>query len=371
MYENEKRVVMTLDAGGTNFVFSATAGNKEIIDPIGFPSQPNDLKKCLKTIETGFRKVMESLPEKPVAISFAFPGPADYENGIIGDLPNFPSFRGGVALGPFLEKRFNLPVFINNDGNLFAYGEALSGALVDTNNLLEERGSNKHFKNLLGVTIGTGFGAGVVINNVLLTGDNGCGGDVWVFRNKQHPDTICEESVSIRAVKRHYEQLCGENTQDLSPKDIFDIAEGNRQGNRDAALKSFNMLGEVAGNTISQALTIVDGLVVIGGGLTGAAKYFLPALIKEMNGTIGTFAGDVFPRMQMKAYNLEDRTELNDFLADKSCIIDVPEYTNMHIQYNHVRETGVILSKLGASKAIALGAYAYAIANLDPDKINQ
>ena len=42
--------------------------------------------------------------EEPVAISFAFPGPADYEHGVIGDLPNFPAFCGGVALGPFGRK---------------------------------------------------------------------------------------------------------------------------------------------------------------------------------------------------------------------------------------------------------------------------
>jgi len=365
MYENDKRVVMTLDAGGTNFVFSAIAGNKEIVEPISFASQPNDLEKCLKTIENGFRKVMESIKEKPVAISFAFPGPADYASGIIGDLPNFPSFRGGVALGPFLEERFGLPVFINNDGDLFAYGEALSGDLVDTNNLLEQNGSNKHYKNLLGVTIGTGFGGGVVINNQLLSGDNGCGGDVWVFRNKMYSDKICEESVSIRAVKRCYEEICGESAKEMTPKDIFDIAEGTKKGNQNAAVRSFEMLGEVAGNTIAQALTIVDGLVVIGGGLTGAAKYFLPAIVKEMNGTIGTFAGDIFPRMQMKAYNLENHAELNDFLADKSCIIDVPYSTDRHVKYNHVRETGVVISKLGASKAIALGAYAYAISKID------
>jgi len=365
MYENDKRVVMTLDAGGTNFVFSAIAGNKEIVESISFPSQPNDLEKCLKTIENGFRKVMESIKEKPIAISFAFPGPADYANGIIGDLPNFPSFRGGVALGPFLEERFGLPVFINNDGDLFAYGEALSGALVDTNNLLKQSGSNKHYKNLLGVTIGTGFGGGVVINNQLLSGDNGCGGDVWVFRNKIYPDKICEESVSIRAVKRCYEEISGESAKEMTPKDIFDIAEGNKKGNREAAIKSFEILGEVAGNTIAQALTIIDGLVVIGGGLTGAAKYFLPAIVKEMNGTIGTFAGDIFPRMQMKAYNLENHVELNDFLADKSCIIDVPSSVGRHVKYNHVRETGVVISKLGASKAIALGAYAYAISKID------
>ena len=67
-----------------------------------------------------------------VAISFAFPGPADYPNGIIGGyLPNFPSFREGVALGPFLQEKFGVPVFINNDGDLFAYGEALGGTLPE------------------------------------------------------------------------------------------------------------------------------------------------------------------------------------------------------------------------------------------------
>ena len=54
---------------------------------------------------------MKNLKTRPVAISFAFPGPADYPNGIIGNLPNLTAFRGGVALGPMLEEKFQLPVF--------------------------------------------------------------------------------------------------------------------------------------------------------------------------------------------------------------------------------------------------------------------
>jgi glucokinase len=50
--------------------------------------------------------------------------------GIIGDLENLPTFKGGVALGPMLEEIFNIPVFINNDGDLFAYGEAIAGLLA-------------------------------------------------------------------------------------------------------------------------------------------------------------------------------------------------------------------------------------------------
>ena len=116
MYEKDERVVMTLDAGGTNFIFSAMRGCREIIAPVRMKAVTDDLRKCLETLVGGFREVLSKLETVPVAISFAFPGPADYRNGVIGHLPNFPAFSGGgVALGPYLEDVFGLPVFINND----------------------------------------------------------------------------------------------------------------------------------------------------------------------------------------------------------------------------------------------------------------
>lgn len=142
-FAEDQRVVMTLDAGGTNLVFTAIQGNEQIVDEIRFPSSPNDLERMFSTLAEGFNEVKSKLSEEPEAISFAFPGPADYPNGIIGDLPNLPAFRGGVALGPFLENKFNLPVFINNDGDLYAYGEAISGFLPTINKKLKEAGSPK------------------------------------------------------------------------------------------------------------------------------------------------------------------------------------------------------------------------------------
>ena len=156
MYEHDERIVMTLDAGGTNFVFSAIQGCREIVEPICLPAASDDLERCLSVLVEGFLEVEKRLPKLPVAIRFAFPGPADYEHGIIGDLPNFPAFRGGVALGPYLREQFGIPVFINNDGNLFAYGEALAGTLPEVNKRLKEAGSSKVYKNLLGITLGSG-----------------------------------------------------------------------------------------------------------------------------------------------------------------------------------------------------------------------
>jgi glucokinase len=303
--------------------------NVEVVTPICLPSNAHDLNKCLETLVEGFTQVKNQLTDIPVAISFAFPGPADYANGIIGDLGNLKAFRGGVALGPFLNEKFGIPVYINNDGDLFAYGEAIAGVLPEINRKLAESGSPKRFKNLLGVTFGTGFGGGIVINGKLHMGDNGAGGDVWVFRHKKHRNCITEESVGVAAIKRMYSEFSGDTVSDLSPKDIFDIAEGTKEGNKEAALKTFAELGEEAGDTIAHAITLVDGLVVIGGGLTGASKFFMPAMMDELNGTIGRLNGETFTRLQMKAYNLDDSKELDEFIKGNSSILNVPGTTKM------------------------------------------
>ena len=364
MCMGDKRIVMTLDAGGTNFVFSAIRDNEEIVRPITLPAVVDDIELCLQTLLDGFRRVQAALLEKAVAISFAFPGPADYVHGIIGDLPNFPAFRGGVALGPYLQEQFQIPVYINNDGNLFVYGEALAGILPEINRQLEVSGSSKRYKNLIGVTLGTGFGAGVVIDGNLVIGDNGAGGDVWCFRNKKYPGYIVEESVSIRAVKRVYHELSDSSDEALAPKDIYEIAEGIRQGNRLAAIRSFEELGEMAGNALAEMVTMVDGLIVIGGGLSGASTYILPALMREMKESLQMMDGSRFPRLQMDLFNLDDPEGKKVFLRGTHSQIRVPG-TNRWVTYDPCKRIGIAISKLGAARAISLGAYQYALNQLD------
>lgn len=361
-YTDDQRIVMTLDAGGTNFVFSAIRGGEEIVQPVSLPACADNLDRCLDNLTTGFATVQSMLPVRPVAISFAFPGPADYKSGVIGDLPNFPAFRGGIPLGPYLEEKFHMPVFINNDGNLFAYGEAMTGLLPQINEQLRLAGSKKRYHNILGVTLGTGFGAGVVIGGQLLLGDNGCGGDIWCLRNKKYPDRIIEESVSIRAVRRVYCELSGD-TSSLTPKDIFEIAEGNRPGDRSAAIHTFEELGEMAGDTIATAITLIDGLVVIGGGLSGAAKYIVPAMMKELGATTSTMDDTVFPRLQTKAFNLDSPDDFARFAADNITTATIPVSGNT-VGYDPFKRIGIAVTRQGTSRAISMGAYIFALNTL-------
>ncbi len=359
-HTNANKVVMTLDAGGTNFVFSAVREDKEIVEPVHLPAHGNDLDKCLRNIIKGFDNIFQQLTEKPVAISFAFPGPADYAHGIIGDLGNLPGFRGGVALGPMLEEHFQMPVFINNDGDLFAYGEAMYGLLPEINKKLEAAGSVKSYHNLLGVTLGTGFGGGLVHKNELFTGDNGAAAEVWLMRNPINDKTFVEENISIRAITTAYARLCNNPAHGLTPFDIFKIGKGMEEGNKDAAIEAFYLFGKALGMALTEIVTVVDGLVVLGGGLANASELFFPAMMKEMNGTFATSDGGDISRLVSKVFDLHDESSFQQFATGGSSRIEVP-FSSKVVDYDPIKRIGIGVSTLGASKAISLGAYAFAI----------
>lgn len=364
MYKHDSRIVITLDAGGTNLVFGAMKGCEFICDPITLPSNAHDLDMCLDTMVKGFRSIIDSLDEKPVAISFAFPGPADYPNGVIGGyLPNFPSFRDGVALGPFLSHEFDLPVFINNDGDLFAYGEALCGALPDVNRRLAEAGSSKRYHNMLGYTFGTGFGVGMVVNGMLNRGDNSCV-ETFCLPHKTKPGVIVEDGVAVRAIKRVYAEASGDYSHSLEPKDICDIADGKRPGDAEAARKAFAEFGTIAGDAMAIAAQLVDGIIVVGGGITAARRWIMPSLLKELRSSLSTLGGDSVRRVQMEVFDLDDPDEFNRFARGNSRMVAV-RGTDKSVPYDDLKRIGITLSALGASRAISAGAYAFALSKID------
>ncbi len=355
----DNRVVLTLDAGGTNFVFNAMQGGKTLIEPIKKSANGDNLELCLQTMLDGFKEVKRQLSAEPVAISFAFPGPADYPNGIIGDLGNLPAFRGGVALGPMLEHHFNIPVFIQNDGDLYAYGEALGGILPEINEQLEAQNNPKRYKNLIGLTLGTGFGAGLVHNDILIGGDNSIAAEVWNISNSVSPERNAEEGVSTRAIINVYNELSG-NTEALMPKDIYDIASGNMDGDKEAAINAFSTFGKHIGDAVANLVNLFDGLVVIGGGLTGASQFYMPAVMEVLKGKFGNGQD----RLVQKVYCLDDADEKSAFLHTQTHQIEVP-FTNQKVDYSPEQKIAIATSKLDASEAIAIGAYAYALSQLN------
>ena len=184
-------------------------------------------------------------------------------------------------------------------------------------------------------------------------------------QHKRERHLCAEEGVSIRAVRRAYAARAGVPYETApEPKEILAIGEGRAKGNAAAAREAFRSLGEIAGDAIANALTLVDGLVVLGGGLAGSAALFLPALMEELNSTLGGAAGKSVPRLELRAFNLEDPRERAAFFRGEPRTIEVP-FSHRTVPYDPLKRVGVGLSRLGTSRAVALGAYAFALDALD------
>jgi len=201
----------------------------------------------------------------------------------------------------------------------------------------------------------------------LIIGDNSGAGEVWALRNKLDRNWNAEEGASIRAIRRVYAEQAGiAPEQSPDPKTICDIAEGaaEAEGNREAAREAFRRMGEVAGDAIAEVLTLIDGLAVIGGGIAGAHRLFLPALVAAMNGTYDAPSGAKFPRLIPRSFNLEDPGELTVFLKGERRELTVPG-SGRRVTYDAMLRVGVGVSRLGTSEAMAIGAYSFALSSLD------
>jgi glucokinase len=233
------------------------------------------------------------------------------------------------------------------------------------NGLLERTGSPKRYKNVIGLTLGTGFGGGIVLDGKLLVGDNSISGEVWLLRNKLNPAMNAEEGASIRAVRRVYAEHAGIAFQDApEPREICEIGLGKLPGDKDAAIEAFRQLGEITGDALASALTLMDGLAVIGGGISAAWALFLPTLVSELNSFYTALNGRQFRRLASKAFDLEDPDQREAFLRGATREITIPG-SRKRVLYDPLQRIGVGISRLGTTEATAMGAYAFALHRLD------
>lgn len=127
--------------------------------------------------------------------------------------------------------------------------------------------------------------------------------------------------------------------------------------------ESFRQLGQATAAALVNVLNIVDGIIVIGGGVAGASRHILPGMMEEFTRPVGTFSGAQFSALQSEVYNLDDPNSCAAFLENRDTLVDVP-HTDEKVLYASQRKVAVTVSQLGASKAISLGAYQFAIHQL-------
>jgi glucokinase len=193
------------------------------------------------------------------AIGIGVPSVVDVEEGIVYDVQYIPSWKE-VHLKKHLEDRYHIPVFVNNDANCFALGEYYFG-------------KGKGYNSMIGLAIGTGVGAGIIINKKLYAGRN-CGAG---------------EFGCVDYLDKIYEYYCSgsffENVYGLNGEFVFKKAQ-----QQDAqALKLYDELGEHLGNCIKMIMYTYDPeLIVLGGSVRHAYAYFEEAMWERIKTCVFT-----------------------------------------------------------------------------------
>ncbi|MBC8491251.1 MAG: ROK family protein, partial [Candidatus Marinimicrobia bacterium] len=169
------KTIIGVDLGGTKIQVGRIRQNKieqEFYRPISADEEEEIvLTEVIEAIEQVYTKDVDS-------IGVGVPGIVDVERGIVYDIVNIPSWKE-VFLKDRLEARFDCPVYVNNDANCFVLGEKYFGKA-------------RSFANIVGITLGTGFGAGIIINNHLYVGKNcGAGEFGMVSYNDRNYEYYC------------------------------------------------------------------------------------------------------------------------------------------------------------------------------------
>ncbi len=256
-----------VDLGGTNVRAGLIDQNKLVAleknPSFGNADADVVVEEICKTIAAVFRPGVSG-------IGVGVPSIVDVERGIVYSANNIPSWHM-VPLKKLLEKRFRVPVHVNNDAKCFTIGELHFG---------EARG----YKNVVGIICGTGVGSGVVVNGKLYSGTHCGAGEIG----------------NITYLEKNFEYYCSGR---FFPREYgVDAYTAEQQADKGdpEAKKMFEAFAGHFADMIMTALYAFDPeIIVLGGGVSLAfrhfkepmwekirAKYHFPSSLKHLKITL-------------------------------------------------------------------------------------
>ena len=176
--------------------------------------------------------------------------------------------------------------------------------------------------------------------------------------------TILSTAGSTENIARLCERLKGLPDHSLDGRKVFALAG---EGDAEAAKAVKQMVESLARAIYNIQYSYDPECFVIGGGITAARKYIMPSLLKELRGKMHTITGEELNRVQMKVYDLDNEEEFKEFAKGDQRALKVYG-TDRYVADDPQKRIGVMISKLGASNAISVGAYAFALSHLDAQK---
>ncbi|MBF2063304.1 MAG: ROK family protein [Calothrix sp. C42_A2020_038] len=259
---NNNIQVIGIDLGGTAIKLGRFTVDGEILQSMTVATpQPPAPEMVLNVI---VRALQELDPNnQAVAIGVGMPGPTDPSGRIALVSINLPGWRD-VPLAQWIEEKTKLPTVLANDANCAGLGEATFGA-------------GRRFKNFIMLTLGTGVGGAVFIDGKLFIGHHGAAGELGLISlhsdgpecNSGNQGSL-EQFTSIRAIRRR------------TGKEPFELGKLAAAGDKQA-LNFWQEYGRDLGIGLTSLIYVLTPqAVLIGGGVSASAKFFLPAAKAEI-----------------------------------------------------------------------------------------
>ncbi len=257
--------VLVFDVGGT-YTKYALVEDYEILN-----------RDMIRTPGEGFLEAISSIVEKFEGLDgvvIGFPGIVSAD-GVVLFAPHIPSM-----VGRSIEELHGIPVKIDNDANLFALGQYV---------LMRDEG----VRNLVGITLGTGVGGGIVIDGRLYRGRGGAGEVGHIIIDVDGPRCDCGNYGCAEAFlgEAYFPRRCltwfereSRDVEELNGKILKEMADRGDQ----LARECWRWYGEKLAVLIASLINIFDpDAVVLGGGLSGAFIHFSASLCGTLRRYLG------------------------------------------------------------------------------------
>lgn len=269
-----------IDVGGTTVKEGLVNRNGEVLSKLSVPTPPLIDEAGYAAVIDGIKNLLDAqdgdVALKGIGLAVPCPVPDDGNVKLIAnaslDLPGL-----GAALKAAFE---GAVVAFVNDANAAALGEMW-------------RGSALGHRSMALVTLGTGIGAGVVIDGKVIGGANGAGGEVGHTCVNPAEERVCgcgrrgclEQYASATGVVNSYKMECekrGTQPVELSgPSDSKSVFDAYQAGDEAAAAAVVTMVEYLGLALANLACTVDPEAIVLGGGLSAAGDLFLEKLIER------------------------------------------------------------------------------------------
>lgn len=291
-----ENIVVGIDVGGTSTKFGFVTRDGEILGSDVIPTDSEiSYQTFFKRLYSQIESLKESLDESVTIKGIGVGAPTgNYFTGSIDDASNL-AWTGRVPVTKTLSSLANMPVVLTNDANAATMGEMFYGA-------------GRELENFISLTLGTGLGSGIVLNNRLIVGQNGHAGEIGhttVFYNGRKCNCgrrgCLETYVSAPGLIKTVQELADtmefkSELREMSPSQLSakKITEAAEVGDP-LALKAFEFTGRILGLKLADIVTCINPeAIVLTGGLSKAGSLIVDPTKKHMEDQLlDIFKGEV------------------------------------------------------------------------------